>query len=312
MTVTQIDQRPTRGDVAAHRLARLAEEPLVPAGSTRGLIRGTWQSVKDLRAYRELLGLLVRRELKARYKDSTLGFLWSLLRPLAVLVVYYVAIGKFLGAERSIPDFAIYIFTGLTVWTFFTEVVAGSTGCIVGNAGLIKKVYLPREVFPLSVVGSATFTLLTQFVVLGLALVVSGRIPTGSRLLFVPLSLLVLFTFATALAFVLAAVNVYLRDVQYLVEISLTVLFWFSPVVYSWALVQSVVTNGALQQLYLANPITAAVLGMQRGLWVAGTAQPYPAGLGMRLGIMLLIGLVLLWLAQRLFARLQANFAQEL
>jgi ABC-2 type transport system permease protein len=312
VTVTQIDQRSARADVAAQRLARLAEEPLAPAGSARGLFKGTWQSIRDLRAYRELLGLLVRRELKARYKDSTLGFLWSLLRPLAVLVVYYVAIGKFLGAERSIPDFAIYIFTGLTVWTFFTEVVAGSTGCIVGNAGLIKKVYLPREVFPLSVVGSATFTLFTQFVVLGLALVVSGRIPTGSRLLFVPLSLVVLFTFATALAFVLAAVNVYLRDVQYLVEISLTVLFWFSPVVYSWELVRSVVANETLQQVYLANPITAAVLGMQRGLWVAGTAEPFPAGLGTRLAVMFVIGLVLLWLAQRLFARLQANFAQEL
>jgi ABC-2 type transport system permease protein len=312
VTVTQIDQLPVKGDVAAQRLARLTEEPLLPAGATRGLFKGTWQSIKELRSYRELLGLLVRRELKARYKDSALGFLWSLLRPLAVLLVYYVAIGKFLGAERSIPSFAIYIFTGLTVWTFFTEVVAGSTGCIVGNAGLIKKVYLPREVFPLSVVGSATFTLLTQFVVLGLALVVAGEIPTGSRLLFVPLSLLVLFTFATALGFVLAAVNVYLRDVQYLVEIGITVLFWFSPIVYSWELVRSVVGNEVLQQLYLANPVTAVVLGMQRGLWEAGTAEPYPAGLGLRLGVMLIIGLVCLWLAQRFFSRLQANFAQEL
>jgi ABC-2 type transport system permease protein len=297
---------------AEERLERLAAAPLVPAGPVKGFLRGTWHSLRDLRSYRELLGLLVRRELKARYKDSTLGFLWSLIRPLAILLVYYIAIGKFLGAERSIPDFAIYIFTGLTAWGFFTEVVSGGTGCIVGNSGLIKKVYLPREVFPLSVVGSAMFTLATQFVVLGFALVVADAVPTGSRLLFAPLSLMVLLVYSTAFALVLSAVNVYLRDVQYLVEISLTVLFWLSPVVYSWELVQSVVTDETLQQIYLANPITAAILGMQRAFWVAGTAEPYPEGLGARLMIMLLVGLVLLWLAQRVFARLEANFAQEI
>src|SRR3712207_4267681 len=265
------------------RSARLAEEAWQDSAPTGTLVSGSGKSIRRILDQRELLGMLVRRELKARYKDSALGFFWSLLRPLAVLLVYYVAIGKFLGAERSIPSFAIYIFTGLTVWTFFTEVVAGSTGCIVGNAGLIKKVYLPREVFPLSVVGSATFTLFTQFVVLGLALVVAGEIPTDSRLLFVPLSLLVLFTYATALAFVLSAVNVYLRDVQYLVEISLTVLFWFSPVVYSWALVRDTIGGTWLEDLYLANPVTLAVLGMQRALWAAGADQPVPDGLALRL-----------------------------
>lgn len=297
---------------ARERMTRLADEPLLPAGPSRGFFRGTWSSIKDLSNYRELLSLLVRRELKARYKDSALGFMWSLIRPLAILLVYYVAIGKFLGAERSIPDFAIYIFTGLTAWQFFTEVVAGGTGCIVGNAGLIKKVYLPREVFPLSIVGSALFTLATQFVILFLALVAAGAVPTGSRLLFAPLSLAVILVYATALALVLSAVNVYLRDVQYLVEIGLTVGFWSTPVVYSWELVQTVVDHPTLQQIYLSNPITAAVIGMQRAFWVAGTDKPVPDGLGARLMVMLGIGLVLLWLAQRVFARLEANFAQEL
>ncbi|TFV85699.1 ABC transporter permease [Blastococcus sp. CT_GayMR20] len=297
---------------AALRIQRLAEEPLVSAGPERGFFKGTLKSVRDLSAYRELLGLLVRRELKAKYKDSTLGFLWTLIRPLTILVVYYVAIGKFLGAERSIPDFAIYIFTGLIAWQLFLEIVSGGTGSVVGNAGLIKKVYLPREVFPLSVVGGAVFTLATQFLVLAVALVVTGSVPTGSRLLFVPLALAVLLVYGTALALVLSAVNVYLRDVQYLVEIGLTVFFWLSPIVYSWELVQTAVTNETVQQVYLANPVTAAVLAMQRGLWVGGTDASFPPDLVPRLFIMLGIGLVLLWLAQRAFARLEANFAQEI
>jgi ABC-2 type transport system permease protein len=299
--------------VAERRSRRLAAEPLESAGPERGFFKGTLKSIRDLAAYRELLGLLVRRELKAKYKDSTLGFLWTLIRPLTVLVVYYVAIGKFLGAERSIPDFAIYIFTGLIAWQFFLEIVSGSTGSIVGNAGLIKKVYLPREVFPLSVVGGALFTLATQFVVLAVALVVTGSVPTGPELLYAPLALVVLLVFATAFGLILSAVNVYLRDVQYLVEIAMTVLFWASPVVYSWELVHNALAgHDVLQQIYLANPVTAAVLGMQRALWMAGRDEPYPDGLAARLFIMLGIGLVLLWCAQRAFARLEANFAQEI
>jgi ABC-2 type transport system permease protein len=294
------------------RAARLEAEPLLPIGPAPGLFRGTASSIRHLLTYRELLDLLVRRELKARFKDSVLGFLWSLLRPLALLIVYYVAIGKFLGAERSIPSFAIYIFSGLTIWALFSEVVSGSTGSILANSGLIKKVYLPREVFPLSVVGSALFNFATQLLILVAVVVVTGQAPTGSRLLYLPLSVAVILVFATAIGLVLAAVNVYLRDVQYLVEIALMVFFWASPVVYSWELVRGAIDSPALEQLYLLNPVTAAVLGMQRAFWVAGTEEPFPDNLGTHLTVMLLVGTVLLWASQRVFARLEGNFAQEL
>lgn len=312
---TYIASAPTavRADLtAAERAARLAAEPLLPVGPPRGAFKGAWHAVQDLSSYRELMGLLVRRELKARYKDSVLGFLWTLIRPLTMLLVYYVAMGKFLGAERSIPGFAIYIFTGLTAWQFFNEILSAGTASIVGNAGLVKKVYLPREVFPLSVVGSALVTLVTQLVVLAAAIVVSGNIPTGARLLYAPLALAVVLVYATALALVLAAINVYLRDVQYLVEISLTVFFWLTPVCYSWQLVGSAVHSELIQQIYLANPLTIAVMAFQRALWAAGSSQPVPADLGLRLVIMLGVGLLLVWGAQRVFARFAANFAQEL
>jgi ABC-2 type transport system permease protein len=298
-------------DSATARAAALAQEPLRIAGPRPGFARGTLSSVRDIVSHRELLGSLVRRELKARYKDSALGFVWSLARPLAMLLIYYIALGQFLGAARSVPDFAIFIYTGLTAWGLFSEIVLGGTGSIVANSGLIKKVYLPREVFPLSVVGSSLFNFAIQLVILLGATVVAGKVPTGERLLYFPLSLAVILVWATALALLLSAVNVYLRDVQYLVDVIIMILFWASPIVYAWRQVTDHV-SGVLADVYLANPMTLAVMGFQRAFWISGDGQPTPDQLGVRLLVVLGIGLVLLWLCQRVFARLQSNFAQEL
>ncbi|MGI8536431.1 MAG: ABC transporter permease [Mycobacteriales bacterium] len=293
------------------RVAALAEQPLTVVGARHGFLAGSVDSLRQVWLYRELLMLLVKREIKVRYKDSALGLLWTLIRPLAMLAVYYFAIGKFLGAQREIPDFAVYIFTGLTAYQLFSEIVSGCTGSILGNAGLVKKIYLPREVFPLSTVGSALFNFAVQLAVLVAATVAVGKVPTGERLLFLPLSVAVLFVWATAFGLMLAAVNVYLRDVQYLVEISLTVLFWTTPTVYSLGLVRNAV-GPTVESVYLANPLAAAILGMQRVFWVAGDSRPQADNLGVRLVVMLGVGAVLLWVAQRVFARLEGNFAQEL
>jgi len=299
-------------ETRAARDLRLAAEPLVPAGPVSGFVRGTADSIRGVWRYRELLDLLVRRELKSRYKDSALGFLWSLIRPLTQLLVYYIAIGKFLGAERSIPDFAIYLFTGLTAWTLFSEIVSGGTGSIVANGGLVKKIYLPREVFPLSVIGSAIFNFIIQFLILFGATLIAGYPPSVIGFGYVLLGTAVLLVYATAAAFFLSAVNVYLRDVQYLVEVALMVGFWLSPIVYAWSFVDATVQSTFLSAVYLANPVTLAVLAFQRGMWVAGAGLPQPTDLGVRLLIALAIGAPLLWICQRVFSRLQNNFAQEL
>jgi ABC-2 type transport system permease protein len=294
------------------RNERLAAEPLVPSGPVTGFVGGTADSIRGVWRYRELLDLLVKRELKSRYKDSALGFVWSLVRPLTQLLVYYIAIGKFLGAERSIPDFAIYIFTGLTAWGLFSEIVAAGTGSIVANGGLVKKIYLPREVFPLSVIGSAFFNFVIQMVILVIAAFVVNAPPTLAGWGYVVLGTALLLIYATAAAFLLSAINVYLRDVQYLVEVVLMVGFWISPIVYAWSFVHDALQSEFLNALYLANPVTLAVLAFQRGIWVAGADLPQPTDLGLRIVIAIAIGLPLLWICQRVFARLQSNFAQEL
>jgi ABC-2 type transport system permease protein len=297
------------------RLARIVAEPMTQVGRGGGSSKSTIASVKEIWEYRQLLGLLVGREVRGKYKNSSLGIVWSLMRPLAQLLIYYIAIGQFLGAARSIPDFAIFVFTGLTAWGLYSEIISAGTTSIVANGGLVKKVYLPREIFPLAAVGASLFNFVIQFAILVGATIVLGRVPLGVDLLYVPASIVLIVVVATAVALALAALNVYLRDIQHLVEIFLLVLFWASPIVYSYGLVHSVLEGSWLEELYLANPITLAVIGMQKGMWVAGTLDPtqyWPPGLEWRILVATIIGIVFLWVGQRIFSRLQGNFAQEL
>ena len=303
---------------AGERAARVVLEPLRLVGQKNGFITGTISSLADIWERRELLGLLVRRELTARYKDSSLGVVWSLFRPLAQLLIYYFAIGILLSASRSVPDFAIFVFVGLTVWSLFAEILDQATTSIVNNAGIVKKVYLPREVFPLSTVGSAMFNFGVQLVILLIATIAIGSPPLTPDLALAPLSFLVIVVFGTAIGLLLAALNVYYRDVQHIIEVVLIMLFWASPIVYSFTYVHNALGGSWLESVYLANPVTVAIIGMQKALWVSGStatgklAQAFPDNLLSLLLISLAASLVLLWLSQRIFSRMQRNFAQEL
>jgi len=278
----------------------------------KGAFRGFASSVRGVWARRDLLGLLVSREIKSRYKNSALGAVWSLIRPLALLLIYWVAVGKFLGAERSVPEFAVFLFSGLTVWTLYNEVITGTTGSIVANAGLIKKVYLPREIFPLAAVGSAGFNFIVMLAVLLVFTLVTGHPPRLEALWTVPVAIVLVLLWGFAFGLLLSALDVFLRDVGYLVEIALMVLFWGSPIVYSFQFVHDYLQGGWLEQVYLANPVTTAVLLFQQGMWSAGPEQWLPPFTEWRIVIFLAVSLVVLWIAQRIFARLEGSFAQEI
>lgn len=304
------------------RERRLAREkyieslPFLDVSTKTGVFRGFGASMRDIWSRRELLNRLVKRELKARYKDSSLGVVWSLLRPLVQLMIYYFAIGQILGAARGTPDFGIFVFIGLTMWALYSEIISGSTTSIIANSGLVKKVYLPREIFPLAAVGSALVNFGIQVIVLIAGIFILSTFPWSADLLLAPAGVLVLLTFGTAFGLLLAALNVYLRDVQHFVEIYVLIFFWASPIVYPFTFVHNALGGNWLEQLYLCNPVTVAILAAQKALWAAGASpesgQYWPPDLELRLVIMFGISLILLWASQRIFARLQGNFAQEL
>jgi len=304
---------PSASSQSKDRAQRLAALPMETTNAGTRFFASGLPTLREIWKRRELVGLLVRRELRARYKGSSLGILWSLIKPLAQLLIYYFAIGQILGAARSIPSFAIFVFIGLTAWTLATEIITSGTRAIVDNAGLVKKVSLPREIFPLAAVGGALVNLGIQFVVLLVAMIAVGQFPLSWSALWLIPSLALIVIFCSAIAVLLSALNVYLRDIQHLVEVVLIVAFWISPIVYAYSFVSNL-SLGWVLQLYLVNPITLGVLGMQRALWVAGAGVPgsFPSHLGLRILIALLISAVLLWISHRVFQKLQGNFAQEL
>lgn len=309
------------GAPPGHRSVAVSDLPLERVNARQPFFGGFLKTAREVWSCRELLGQLIRKELKVKYKDSVLGFFWTLLRPLMFLLVYSVAIGVFLGSGRVIPEFGVYLFSGLVAWTLFTDIIGGCTGCIVGNGGLVKKVYFPRELFPLSVVGAALVNFLLQLAVLLAAYVVTWHWPAPKNLGLVPLALVALLLFATALGLILGAFNVYLRDMTYLVEVGLLLWFWMTPIVYDWTKVhtQLVVEHPltSIFRIYLANPMANVVLAFQRALWPGGLTEKgapfyYSGNLYLRLSVVIVVCCGLLWLAQRIFARAQGNFAQEL
>lgn len=300
----------------AERFERLREEPFAVMDPRGKRVTSRGGKIGELFHRRDLLNLLIRRDLQARYRDSFLGFLWTVIRPLIQFLMYFIVLGQFLRAAEGIDNFAIYLFSGLTLFVFFNDMVFGATGSILQNGGLVKKIYLPREIFPLASIGGAAFMFLVQLGVLVAAALVFRALPEPAMLLWFFPSVLLITIYGLAIGLLLSALNVYLRDIQYLTEVVLMLAMWGSPIVYSWAMVQDVITRFALPgwilEVYAANPLTLAVLGFHRAFWGAGTPADYPPELGMRMAIAGLIGLLLLWVSHRVFTRMQGNFAQEL
>ncbi|TQJ32728.1 ABC transporter permease [Microbacterium sp. SLBN-146] len=298
------------------RFARLAETPFTTTDA-RGLelpVRGG--KFREIWERRDLLGLLVRRDLQARYRDSVLGFVWTLIRPIVQFLMYYLVLGQFLRAAEGIPQFAIFLFAGLTIYAFFAEAVQGSTTSILANAGLVKKIYLPREIFPLASVGAAGFMFLVQCLVLLGGAIIFQALPQPVAMLWFFPAVLLLLIYGLAFGILLSALNVYLRDVQYVTDVVIMLAMWGSPIVYAWTMVSDAFRTLGLPswalEIYTNNPITLGVLAFRKAFWGAGTAADYPEDLMLRIGIAGAVGLVLLFISHRVFTRLQGNFAQEM
>ncbi|WP_392508635.1 ABC transporter permease [Naumannella halotolerans] len=274
---------------------------------------GRGRGLLDVFHWRYLLRLLVRKGTQTRYRNSILGWVWSYVKPGAQFAVFYIVMGQFLNLSRTIDNFAVYLFSGIVVINFFTEAFGNATNSIVDNGALVKKIYLPRELFPIAAVLVALTHFLPQFVILMVVCVLMGWIPTVGNLVAIVLALVIVGILALGMGLFFGALNVAYRDASNFVEIILMFATWSAPVLYSWTLVQETVPSW-LFTIYQLNPLTMAVELFHKGTWFLTSDRSLPLipDLWLHSLISLGVALVFLLVGQWVFRRCERQFAQEL
>jgi ABC-2 type transport system permease protein len=193
------------------------------------------QTIRSLKAkYRYtsiLLIQLVKTDFKLRYQNSVLGYVWSLLRPMALFLTLYVVFVKFLDVGNAVPNFAIYLLLGIVLWNFFAEITVGNVSSIVGKGDMMRKLSFPRYTVVLASSISALINLAINLVVVAFFMVYKA-VPVRVEIVFLPLLLLELYLFSLAVAFFLSAMYVRLRDTGYVWEVIMQGAFYATPILY--------------------------------------------------------------------------------
>ena len=268
------------------------------------------QMIKDVFRYWDLLWNLVARDLKIRYRGSILGFLWTILTPLFMAVIYIAFLRLLTGPGGSLFQYADIII-GVFAWQFTVQCVNAGLNCVTGNSSLVKKVFFPRIILPLSVsvTGLVNFllTLVVQWVLVAILLMMKGTFLEVTTL-WVPLMCLYQLLFNFSLALLVAAANVYFRDTQHIVNLLMSAWFFMSPVMYPLSLVEGVARSHPwVAQVYLLNPMTVIITGY-RAMQLPGVSFPWTA----TSVVGLLIPLVSMVVAYAVFQRSQRYFSDML
>lgn len=188
------------------------------------------QIFKELYNYREFLKTSIKKEFRGKYKKSFLGVLWSFLNPLFQLLIYAMVFPFIL--KNNVDNYTIFLIVALMPWNFFNMTILQSAASIVANGGIIKKVYFPREILPISTATSNLLNFLITGIIVFAALLISG-IGIGTSVLVLPLIIIIQYILQLGLAFIFSSITVYVRDVEYLLNVFMMLMFYLCPIVYS-------------------------------------------------------------------------------
>ncbi|NYG55188.1 ABC transporter permease [Nocardioides perillae] len=290
-------------------MAEAALPPLSPPAATSGLL--------EVVRRRYLLRLLVRRAIDSRYQGTALGWTWSYLQPFVRFCMFYFLFQVFIGRGSGVENFAIHLFSGMVLVHFFTETFNGGTKSLVSNRGLIVKLPMPRELFPVSSMLVALWHTGPMLVILTVASALAGWRPDPVGLLAGLMGFALIGVLGLALSLFFSVANVFFRDFGKVVQ-TLTQFTTFSvPMIYPFTFVEQ--RFGAAAEYYLLNPVAEAVLLIQRCFWTGTNSDPstavdvhLPDDLFARGGIMLGVSALLLLLAQLWFMRYEKQVPERL
>lgn len=280
--------------------------PLRPPGDTTGLF-GVFRR-------RYLLRLLVQKELRIRYQASLLGLAWSYVKPLVRFSMYFFVLGVLLDLRGAIPLFALHIFTAMIMVQFFTETLNAGTKSVVKNKSLVRKMNVPREMFPVASLLVTGYHAVPQYVVLVVACLFLGWSPDPTAFAAAALGIALMLTISLAVSLAFSALNVSFRDFGNFVETIGMMVMWSAPMLYPWEFVTR--TLGPVgEQLYLLNPVAVATLLNQRAFWTPSVEDEktyLPDDLLLHGLALLAVSVVLVGVAQWIFARHERAFAEKL
>jgi lipopolysaccharide transport system permease protein len=252
----------------------------------------------ELWRYRELFYFFTWRDIKIKYKQATLGFLWAILQPLFMMVIFTLFFGKALNIPSQNLPYPIYVFSGLLIWNLFSTGLTNASNSMVNNASIIKKIYFPRLIIPVSSILVALFDFLMAFILFVPILLFYQQSVSLSALVLWPVALIIAIVATLGLGSWLAALNVKYRDFRYVIPFLVQALFFLTPVIYPISLLKYPI----LQYILVCSPMYAAV-----ELFRYPLTGIFPDGYF--LGISLLSGVVLLAIGVLYFKRTEDFFA---
>lgn len=252
---------------------------------------------KELYKYRELLKSNVKKEIRGKYKGSILGILWSFINPLLQTLVYTIVFSFIM--RNTMDNYLIFVITGIIPWNFFITVISQGTNTILVNGGIVKKVYFPREILPISITTSGLVNFFISCVII-MAFVIGSGIGLSWLIIFLPLVAIIQYIFTLGIIFILSAVDVYIRDTEYIVNFILNMAFYATPVLYTTDMFKS------YEWILNLNPLTH-ILNGYRDIFYYQQLPDFQA-----LGIIALLSIVLCFFGYKIFKKLERGFAEEL
>lgn len=255
--------------------------------------------LKELYQYREMIFSLIRKDLRGRYKGSVLGFVWTFLNPLLQLIVYTIVFSVLF--PTTIEKFYIFLFVGLVPWLFFNTSLVGGATSIVTQENLIKKIYFPRLVLPISYVTSAFVNMLLTFIVIFAVLLLSGFGIAWEVLWALPPVMLVEYVLALGISMITSSLTVYFRDLEYILGIIAMAWMYLTPILYEVEIIPE-----EYRSLVYLNPMTGVILCYKDILYYK--RLPDFETMGMAAGV----GIVFLLIGYAIFSKLQRHFVEEL
>ena len=254
--------------------------------------------VNNLYSYRQLLKSNVQKDIRGKYKGSFLGVLWSFINPLLLTLVYAIIFPIIM--KQSEPHYVTFLIIAILPWNYFTTTICQGTTSIVVNSGIIKKVYFPREILPFSINISGLINYLISCLIIFIFLICSG-IGFSWYVLFLPIIMITQFLFQQGIILITSAVDVYIRDFEYIITFILNLLFYATPIVYA-----SNAFNGSKFSFLLKLNPMSSIINSYRDIFYYQSMPRIKSLL-----IVLLISCILMYIGLKIFKKLEKGFAEE-